>query len=86
MPVSKINCATHVLARTAMRQLKHAMNFVGDAVHRFALPKGATQTAIETRMTRSRWSETKIELYPRANIITLIISALEQVFVHLKIV
>ena len=32
-----------------MRQPKHAMNSVGDEVHRFALPKGATQTAIETR-------------------------------------
>ena len=33
-----------------MRQLKHAMNSVGDEVHRFALPEGATQTAIETRI------------------------------------
>ncbi len=32
-------------------QLKHAMNFVIDEVHRFALPEGASQTAIETRMT-----------------------------------
>ena len=39
-----------VLARTMMCQLKHAMNSVGDEIHRFALPKGATQTAIKTRI------------------------------------
>jgi hypothetical protein len=31
---------------------KHAMNSGFTEIHRFALPKGATQTAIETRMKR----------------------------------
>jgi hypothetical protein len=32
-----------------LRQPKHAMNFDGAEIHRFALPR-ATQTAIETRI------------------------------------
>ena len=39
-----------ILARTMLRQPKHAMNSVGDEIHRFALPERATQTAIKTRI------------------------------------
>ena len=56
MSVSKIDCASQVLARTTVRQLKHAMNSVGDEVHRFALPEGATQTAIKTRIGLRGWT------------------------------
>ena len=36
--------------RTMLRQPKHAMNSGFTEIHRFALPEGATQTAIETRI------------------------------------
>ena len=37
-----------------LRQLKHTMNSGFTEIHRFALPKGATQTAIETRIERGK--------------------------------
>ena len=52
LPASKINCISHILARTALRQLK-------------LRSPGASETAIEARMTGRHREKGEINLYPR---------------------